>query len=230
MKRIVFCIAVMLVCLPLLAQQTDINKYTFFTGFDYLTSPSQNLYARGVDFDFGYTAKPWLGVGADFGAFGSNFFSGTGTITGTQTIYAPLLLNTPGAPPPSSVHVPFSTATYTFAVGGQLYLRKFKKVTFLVRPGLGMIHDKANLNLPPQLGGLLTLLHQPVPSAKQTDTTWFIGFGGGFDVNMSKRVGMRFAFDWINTHLFSDLLVNRQNYFRLSVGPTFRWGQLRAAH
>ncbi len=231
MNRWVFCAVVILVCLPLCAQQTNINRYTIFTGFDYLTSPAQNLYARGLDFDFGVTAKPWLGLGADFGVFGDNIFTGTGNLRGSDTIYSPLL--TQVGIPPRAVSVPFHTSTYTFAVGGQIYIRKWKPITFLVRPGLGGIHETADLNLlalPPGFGALLQANGLPVPSAKQTDTTWFFGFGGGFDLNASKPVGIRFAFDWINTHLFSNLLVPRQNYFRLSVGPTFRWGQLRPAH
>ncbi len=230
MNRWVVCAVVILICLPVCAQQTDINRYTIFTGFDYLTSPARNLTERGFDVDFGVTAKPWLGLGADFSAMGSDIISGAGTIFGTETIFAPLLLATPGAPPPSAVHVPFDSSTYTFAVGGQFYLRKWKPITFLIRPGLGGIHEKATLALPPGFGTLLQANGLAVPSPTQTDTTWFFGFGGGFDLNASKPVGVRFAFDWINTHLFSNLLVPRQNYFRLSVGPTFRWGQLRPAH
>ncbi len=35
--------------LPALAQQTDINRYTLFTGFDYMISPARNLTERGFD-------------------------------------------------------------------------------------------------------------------------------------------------------------------------------------
>jgi len=73
----------------------------------------------------------------------------------------------------------------------------------------------------------LTALGATVPNPHQTDTTYFVGLGGGFDLNLSRRVGVRFATDWVNTHLFSNLLTNRQNYIRFSVGPTFRWGKLR---
>jgi len=93
---------------------------------------------------------------------------------------------------------------------------------------LGLIHERANINLPPQLGVLLGALGKPVPSVHLTDTTYFIGAGGGFDLNLSRGVGFRFATDWVNTHLFSNLLTNRQNYVRLSMGPTFRWGTLEA--
>ena len=43
-------------CLPSLAQNADINRYTLFTGFDYMISPARNLTERGFETDFGVTA------------------------------------------------------------------------------------------------------------------------------------------------------------------------------
>lgn len=219
------------VCLPARAQQTDINRYTVYTGFDYLISPARNLTQRGFDVDFGVTAKPWLGLGGDFSISGNDIISGAGTINGSETIYAPILLadianGIPGIPPPGAINVPFKSTTYTFAVGPQFYIRKWKRVTFLARPGLGGIHESADLTFPVGLSQLFGALQIVPPSAHQKDLTWFFGLGGGFDLNVSRRVGLRFTADWINTHLFSDLLTNRQNYARVTVGPTFRWGHL----
>jgi hypothetical protein len=230
MARTLFCLLLFVpLSLSAWAQQTDVNRYTVFTGFDYMVDPATNLTQRGFDVDFGVTAKRWLGLGADFSVMGNDILSGAGTITGSDTTFAPLLRSAAalGAPPPSAVHVPFKSTTYTFAAGGQIYIRKFEKITFLVRPGLGGIHQKVALALPPQLGALFTLLGTPVPSPRQSDTTWFIGVGTGFDLNLSRPVGLRFAADWVNTHLFSDLLTNRQNLVRVSIGPTFRWGHLK---
>lgn len=227
MKRVLMCALVMILALPAFAQQTDINRYTVFTGFDYMISPARNLTERGFDLDFGVTLRPWLALGGDFGALGDGIFSGAGTINGSETIYAPLLLaNQPFVPLPNTINVAFKSTTYTFAAGPQFYLRKWDKVTFFARPGLGGIHEKADIALPPQLGGLLTLLRAPIPAAHQTDTELFFGAGGGVDLNLSRTVGLRFAADWVNTHLFSNLLTGRQNYVRFSVGPTFRWGHL----
>lgn len=218
-------------CFPALAQQTDINRYTIYTGFDYMTNPTLNLTQRGFDTDFGVTVKPWLGLGVDFSASGDAIISGGGTINGTNTMYAPTI----GAaheqfptlvPSPNLITVPFKSTTYTIAVGPQFYIRRWRKVTFLIRPGLGAIHESADLTFPPGLGGLFALLNTPAPKSHQTDTTWFIGLGGGFDLNLSRHVALRFTADWINTHLFSDLLTDRQNYMRLTIGPTFRWGHL----
>ena len=223
-RRLLFCGFIMFFCLRALAQQTDVNRYTLFTGFDYMISPARNLTERGFEADFGVTVKPWLGLGGDFGAMGSDIISGAGTINGSETVFAPLLKPYVD---PNSINVAFKSTTYTFAAGPQFYLRKWEKVTLFFRPGFGGIHEKANISFPPQLAPLFQLLQAPIPGAHQTDTELFFGLGGGFDVNVSRKVGMRFATDWVNTHLFSNLLAPRQNYIRFSVGPTFRWGHLK---
>lgn len=222
--RFLFCWFAVLI-FPLVAQQTDINRYTLFTGFDYMLSPARNLTERGFDVDFGVTIKPWLALGGDFGAIGDAVISGAGTINGGETIYAPVI-NRSGLIPggANSIHVAFRSTTYTFAAGPQFYLRKWEKITLFARPGLGGIHEKANIAFPPSLAPLFMFLSLAPPTSHQTDTELFFGLGGGVDLNVSKKVGVRFAADWVNTHLFSNLLVPRQNYVRLSIGPTFRWG------
>src|ERR1700687_2434029 len=122
MRRIIFCGLLVLICLPVLAQDADITHYTLFTGFDYMISPARNLTERGFEADFGVTVRPWLGLGADFGILGDGIISGAGTIGGGETIYAPLLLQVPppfGPIDPNSVKVPFKSQTYTFAAGPQ---------------------------------------------------------------------------------------------------------------
>lgn len=218
-QRLLLCGLLVVVSLPAFAQ-TDINRYTLFTGFDYMISPARNLTERGFESDFGVTVKPWLGMGVDVG-----IISGAGTITGTETVYAPAVnAFAPGAA--SQIHVAFNSSTYTFAAGPQFYIRRWDKVTFLIRPGFGGMHEKADINFPTSLYPIFQGLHLTPPSAHPTDTQLFFGLGGGFDVNVSRKVGVRFAADWVNTHLFSNLLVPRQNYVRFSVGPTFRWGKL----
>jgi Outer membrane protein beta-barrel domain len=229
MKILIFSVLALFLCVPTFAQQDiSINRYTVYTGLDYFNNPGLSLSQRGFDVDFGVTVKPWLGLGGDFSSAGNSIISGGGTINGAGTIYAPVLTAAEplGAPAPRSVNVPFKSTSYTFAVGGQFYWRKFRKVTFLGRPGLGAIHANADVNLPPQLAGLFQHLGVPVPNPHQVDTQFFFGMGGGFDINMSKRVGFRVTADWINTHLYSNLLVNRQNFVRITIGPTFRWGHL----
>jgi len=224
MRRVpllLFCGFILVSGLPMSAQKTDINRYTLFTGFDYMVSPARNLTERGFETDFGVTTKPWLGLGIDFGVL-----SGAGTITGTETVYAPAVNQLiPGAA--ASIHVPFNSVTYTFAAGPQFYIRKWEKVTFLIRPGFGGMHEKADITFLPILAPLFGALQLPVPGAHQSDTKLFFGMGAGFDLNLSRTVGFRFAGDWVNTHLFTNLLSPRQNYVRFSVGPTFRWGKYK---
>lgn len=228
MRRLLFCGLAILVCLPALAQQTNINRYTLFTGFDYLISPARNLTERGFEGDFGVTVKPWLGLGGDFSAMGNGIISGAGTINGSETVYANAINQSGqikgGA---SAINVPFRSTTYTFAAGPQFYIRKWDRVTFFARPGLGGIHEVADITFPAGLLPLFQYLQIPVPSSHQTDTQLFIGVGGGFDINITRPLGWRFATDYVNTHLFSNLLVPRQNYWRFSTGPTFRWGHLK---
>jgi len=225
--RFLFCGFVLLICLPMLAQQTDINRYGLFTGFDYMISPARNLTERGFEADFGVIVRPWLGLGGDFGAMGDGIISGAGTINGSETVFAPAV-NQSGLIPggANSINVAFTSTTYTFAAGPQFYLRKWEKVTFFARPGFGGIHERADIAFPPTLVPLFTFLQIPLPNGHQSDTQVFFGLGGGFDLNVSKKVGVRFAADWVNTHLFSNLLAPRQNYVRFSFGPTFRWGRL----
>lgn len=222
-RGVFFCALAMFLAFPAVAQDY-VPRYTIYTGFDYMVSPARNLTERGFDTDFGVIVKPWLGLGGDFSFIGDGIISGAGTINGSETIYAKPVAAL--GIPPSSIHVPFRSTTYTFAAGPQFYLRKFKPITFFARPGLGGIHESANLKFPPALGPLFEALQLPPPGAHQTDTTWFVGAGGGFDLNLSRRIGFRFTCDWVNTHLFSNLLTSRQNYVRFTIGPTFRWGQL----
>ena len=224
MKNLLFCVLALFVCLPAAAQQTDINRYTLYTGFDSMISPARSLTEYGFDVDFGVTVRPWVALGGDFGALGNSIISGSGTINGSETVYAPTVTAVGGNP--SLIQVPFKSTTYTFAAGPQFYLRKWQKITLFARPGLGGIHESADLTFPPDLAPLFQELQIPIPSAHQTDTTWFVGVGGGCDFNLSRRVGLRVSVDWINTHLFSNLLTDRQNYARFTIGPTFRWGHL----
>jgi len=221
---VLLCSLLILLTRPAIAQDV-IPRYTIYTGFDYMISPARNLTERGIDMDFGVIVKPWLGLGADVSLIGQNIFSGAGTINGSETIYAKPVAAL--GLDPSLIQVPFRSSTMTFAAGPQFYLRKWKRITFLARPGLGGIHESADLTFPPQLAPLFEVLQLPPPATHQTDTTWFVGAGGGFDINVNRWLGLRFTTDWVNTHLFSNLLVNRQNYVRFTIGPTFRWGELK---
>ncbi len=173
--------------LPALAQ-TDINRYTLFTGFDYMVSPARNLTERGFESDFGVTVKPWLGMGVDVG-----IISGAGTITGSETVYAAPVNALAGLAQRVNFTCRFDSSTYTFAAGPQFYIRKWDKVTFLIRPGFGGMHEKADITFPAYLIPIFQGLQIAPPSAHQTDTQLFFGMGGGFDVNVSRKIGRSFC-------------------------------------
>src|SRR5437588_12712839 len=107
---LLFCRFILVSGLPMSAQKTDINRYTLFTGFDYMVSPARNLTERGFESDFGVTLRPWLALGADFSVLGDGVISGAGTINGSESIYAPTPITAaaPGlpVPPPSLLNVP----------------------------------------------------------------------------------------------------------------------------
>jgi len=117
-----------------------------------------------------------------------------------------------------------SADTYAFAAGPQVNLRKFKWVTLFARPGLGALHESATLQIPAALAPTASLVPGLAPNL--TNTVVFYGAGGGFDYNLSKRVAIRVSADFVHTHLFANLLQPR-NAVRVSVGPTWRWGELK---
>jgi hypothetical protein len=203
-------------CLPASAQQNYVNRYDLFTGYSHLSSPSVNLGQNGFNASFGVNVLRWLALGADF-----SVFKGGGSIELAKTNVAPLLAPFLNGLNPS---LPFSADTYTFAAGPQLNLRIFKWVTLFARPGLGALHESATLQIPPALAPLASLVPGLTPNL--TNTVVFYGFGGGFDYNLSKHVAIRVSADFVHTHLFANLLQPR-NAVRVSVGPTWRWGELK---
>ena len=98
MKYLSFFVLALLICLPAAAQQQDISRYTLYTGFDSMISPARSLTEYGFDLDFGVTIKPWLALGGDFGALGNSIINGSGTIKGTETVYAPIVSAAGGDP------------------------------------------------------------------------------------------------------------------------------------
>jgi hypothetical protein len=138
----------------------------------------------------------------------------------TQQQLAPILLL---LPPGTSISVPFDAKTYTYAIGPQINIRKMKKVTFLVRPALGALHEdvtaRPNSALTAAIvAGLLG------PSGKTSSTATFYGFGGGFDFFPKKHVGVRVTADFVHFAIFQSFLNGGRNAVRFAIGPTFQFG------
>ena len=60
-----------------------------------MISPARSLTEYGFDVDFGVALKPWVALGGDFSAIGDAISSGSGTINGSETIYAPWSARSP---------------------------------------------------------------------------------------------------------------------------------------
>jgi hypothetical protein len=96
-------------------------------------------------------------------------------------------------------------------------------VTLFVRPSIGAIHEVATPHgTDPYAKAIVSAL---APTGQKTDSTLFVGFGGGADFNVTKHVGLRVQADLVHDHLFSDTLQDARYTVRFSVGPCFSIGK-----
>ena len=239
MKRLVFCVLLLSIALPAHAQQTDINRYTTLHRIRLHDRPRLEPHATGfrrrLRRHCETMARSRGGLQCrrrrhyQWRRHDQRDFDGlrTGPRNAVQYGHSIRTFLRALPAPANAVNVSFKSTTYTIAAGPQIYIRHWKKVTFLIRPGLGAIHAAVDLTLDhrncPRCSRFLQL---PAPASHQSDTTYFVGVGGGFDINLSRRVALRVTGDWINAHLYSDILTNRQNYFRFTIGPAWRFGHL----
>jgi hypothetical protein len=220
MRRICMCLFVLL-SVSVFAQQEYVGRYSAFGGYSFLDSPKLNLFENGFDGTFGINIKRWVAFGFDFSVFtGSSSLVPADLNAATLQQLAPILLL---LPPGTSISVPFDAKTYTYAIGPQINIRKMKKVTFLVRPALGALHEEVTARPNSALtaaivAGLLG------PSGKTSSTATFYGFGGGFDFFPKKHVGVRATADFVHFAIFQSFLNGGRNAVRFSIGPTFQFG------
>jgi hypothetical protein len=235
-------------------EEVAVNRWDLFTGYSFLTSPTIGLNQNGFDTSFGMNLNRWLGLGVDF-----SYFGGSTNLPLSDTVLQgqiETILNTCTTPPCfppqavlptiSSLSAPISVKTFTFAAGPQINVRRVKESTLFVRPGLGLIHESADINVAAvnaqvqgfcgtPTGGIfcasnegmaiLGTLSGALKNPNMTDTEIFYGVGVGIDVNVNHRIGVRFTTDYVICHLFSNLLPQQQN-FRFSIGPTWRFGDI----
>lgn len=206
-----------------LAQKQEyVGTYDAYFGYAYLTTPNMNLAERGFQAQFGYNWKRWAALGID-----TSYFGGGSSLTVPQlnnaTIakLAPIL---PHLPPGFQVWSPYTANTYTITGGPQLNYRHFKYVTLFIHPDIGAMYQSIQVQPPnPIMGSIVKSLVGPSMSTSQW--TAFYGVGGGFDINVTKHVGLRFQSDWVYTQLFDNLLRDPQHTWRMSASPTFRFGK-----
>jgi hypothetical protein len=218
MRRVVFLLVVLSLASAGFAQQDYVSRYDLFAGFSYLSSPKLNLAERGFNTEFGVNATRWLALGADY-----SYFTGHSTLFAQDLTTALQLQLATIVPPGVAVSVPFDSITYTFTAGPQFNYRGIKWVTLFARPAIGGLHETATLK--PQTPVTTLLVAQLVPGGKKSDLEPFFGVGGGFDLNVSRKLGIRVTFDYVHVNLFDGFLKDSRNSLRISVGPTLRFGR-----
>jgi len=209
----------------LFGQQTYVPRFDAYVGYAFLDSPHVSLFENGVAAQIGVRPKTWYSLGFDYSYT-------TGDLTLTPDLLLPSLQQALGAQLAPyfaagyKLVVPVHSKTQTFAAGPQLAYRHMQHVTLFLRPVfLGGIHELATPQ-PLASDAIATgVVRQLAPSGQKTDTTWFIGFGGGFDILFSKHVALRTQADLVHDHLFSDLLTDPRWTVRFSIGPAFNFGK-----
>jgi hypothetical protein len=210
--------------MPLSGQQSYVTKFDVYAGYAFLNTPLVSLFDQGVAAQFGFRPKPWYSLGFDY-SYSTGGLTVTPNLlpTAKQQALAPLL---EAAPPGYSLVVPAHSKTQTFAVGPQLAYRHFKHITLFFRPVFaGAIHEYATPH--PAAGDPIAALAVAAlaPPGYVVDTTWFLGFGGGIDLIVSKHISFRTQADEVWDHLFNGLLKDGQWTTRFSVGPAFNFGR-----
>lgn len=228
-----------------------VNRWDFFTGYTYLTTTNIGISQQGYNTSFGMNVNRWLGLGIDAGLYGGQnpiTFDNTTLKGQVESILANCTIE-PCYPAPavlpslSKLYAPTSLSTETLAIGPQLNLYRSKQSTLFVRPGLGIIHEQANINVvsvQQQVSRLCSYSHgfcatpegmqvlstfSAVNNPSMSDSVLFYGGGAGFDANLTKFIGLRFSVDYVRCHLFPNLLT-WQNNVRFSIGPTWRFGDI----
>lgn len=205
------------------AQQSYVSRFDTFTGFSYLHSPKINLAGRGFNGEFGVNVNRWLALGADYSIFGGHSTLFPDQLTpALQAALAQQLAEVP-LPPGYVVQVPFDATTYTFSAGPQINYRHFEKVTFFVRPALGLMHESVTAK--PADPIQTAIVAGLAPGGVKKDNVVFYGAGGGFDINATRHIGFRVGVDIVHVNLFDGFLASGRNSVRMSIGPTWRWGK-----
>lgn len=222
--------AFLLLASPLCGQQTYVTRYDAYVGYAFLDSPSIGLFENGFATQVGFRPRTWVSVGFDY-SITSGDLNLTPNLLPTslqQQLAAQLAaLAAQGLLPPGySLVVPTHSRTQTFAVGPQLAYRHFTHLTLFLRPVFaGAIYERATPNVNPADPIATGIVKQLVPSGSKTDTTWFVGFGGGYDILLSRHFAIRTQADLVHDHLFNDLLRNGRWTVRFSIGPAFNFGR-----
>jgi hypothetical protein len=219
--------ALLLAASPVAGQQTYVSRFDAYAGYAFLDSPHVSLFENGFQMQVGVRPKPWYSLGFDYSISAGNLVITPDLLpTALQQQLSAQLAQLAAAkllPAGYVLAVPAHSRTQTFAVGPQLAYRHFSHLTLFIRPSLGAIHEVAT----PHPGDPIAtaIAAQLAPAGKKTDWTGFYGFGGGFDILLSKHFAVRTQADLVYDHLFNDLLKDGRFTVRFSIGPCFNFGK-----
>jgi opacity protein-like surface antigen len=236
MKKLFLAALLLALSCGAFAQQDYVGRYDVFAGYSYLNSPKLDLQQRGFNTQLGVNLKRWLAFGADYSI---QFGRASLTPSDLKPQYATPLnglvyegehgLLPISIPAGYQLYAPFDATTETFTIGPQVAYRHFKKVTLFAHPSIGAIHENIALNAHDAFTNYIVLpalvSSGILKSTRPNDTTYFYGFGGGADYNVTKHVHLRADVEFVHVYLFSNLLADSRNSVRLSVGPTFNFGK-----
>jgi len=229
-------LAFLALALPVFGQQDYVTRYDAFGGYAFLDSPHISLFEHGFATQVGFRPKTWYSFGFDY-SFSAGDLSLTPNLlpTGLQQSLSGTLGQLAGAgllPPGYKLAVPAHSRTQTFAVGPQLAYRHFRHETLFLRPLFaGAIYEQATAKPNPNdliASSIVAGLAKSgliASSLQKTDTTWFLGVGGGFDILISHHFAIRTQVDVVYDHLFNDLLKDGRWTTRFSTGPAFNFGR-----
>ena len=209
------------------AQQNYVGRYDVYSGFAYFDSPDIRLIERGYHLQLGYNLRTWLATGFDYSVV-------TGTLTLTPDLLKPSLAAQIAAqlaplvqagliPPTYILSIPVASTTHTFAAGPQLEYRHFQHVTLFLRPSIGAIYEIASPRATDPIAAAIA--KQLAPSGEKSEWKPFFGVGWGGEVNITEHFSLRMQADFVHNALFTDILKQSRNTWRLSVGPAVHFGK-----
>ncbi len=216
---------------PIFGQQSYVSRYDVYGGYAFLNSPAISLFENGFATQLGIRPRTWLSFGFDY-----TFAAGDLTVTTTQllpelqtNLQAGIVAGIkagvlPANYPYATMSVAAHSRTQTFAVGPQLAYRHLSKATLFLRPVFaGVIHETVTPQ--PTDAVLKALVGSLITTPTKSDNVLFVGFGGGFDIIVSKHFAWRTQADLVYDHLFNDLLKDGRFTTRFSSGPAFNFGR-----
>ena len=211
------------------AQQDYVSRYSIYTGFSDLSTPGLNsLNQIGFHLQAGTNVNRLVGVGFDYSAQGGDTSLTTNLATPLlQAQLAALALQFAHAgllPPGYTFDLPLHAVTQTFTVGAQLEYRHFEYATLFIHPSLSAFRITATPHPLPGDIFAATVANSLAPNGSLTDWTGAYGVGGGVDLKMTQHVWARTHFDAVWNHPFNAILGNGYWTYRVSIGPTFKFG------